>query len=391
MHLAFVTSLVPDGTLTTGYEIANAAIIDGLRRAGIRVSVVGFTWPGKQPVDPDNTVVLGSVDVHTHSASASQRLMWLGRAVAEGQTFSSVKLRQAGAARVRQALRSLEPFDGYVLNGVTLAGAYPDFFRDKPSIFVAHNVEHQSASENAASARSLVGRLLYTREARLLKQLESKLCAQANFVFTLAEEDRAPLGVADDARSTTLSLTTRSSAPLPPSPRHPTYDLALIGTWTWQPNRIGLDWFLERVVPELPHDMTIKIAGRAPAGLRSNHPGVEFVGRVEDATAFVRGAKVVPLISQAGSGVQLKTIETFELGMPTVATRSSLRGIADVPANCIVADEPAAFAMALTQATRLRPADEDGRTFHAAQLQAMDAQIQQGLAALPFHKRRQAA
>lgn len=391
MHLAFVTSLVPDGTLTTGYEIANAAIIDGLRRAGVRVSVVGFTWPGKQPANPESTVVLGSVDVHTHTASVGQRLRWLGRALAEGLTFSSVKLRQAGESRIREALQSIEPFDGYVLNGVTLAGAYPALFRDKPSIFVAHNVEHWSAAENASSARSLVGRLLYTREARLLKQLESKLCGQAAFVFTLAEDDRALLGVADDRRSTTLSLTTCSTAPLPISHRHPTYDLGLIGTWTWQPNRVGLDWFLERVVPELPHAMTIKIAGRAPAGLRSSHPGVDFVGRVDDAIAFVQGAKVIPLISQAGTGVQLKTIETFELGLPAVATRSSLRGIVDVPENCTVADDPAAFALALTHATRLRPVDGDGRAFHAAQLRSMDRQIQGGLAALPFQTRRHAA
>ncbi|MBS9719421.1 glycosyltransferase [Tianweitania sp. BSSL-BM11] len=391
MHLVFVTSLVPDGTLTTGYEIANAAIIDGLRRAGVKVSVVGFTWPGKQPIDPDNTVLLGSVDVQTHTASAKQRLLWLGRAIVEGHTFSSVKLRKAGEARVRQALQKLEPFDGYVLNGVTLAGAYPELFRNKPSIFVAHNVEHQSATENAAAARSLVERLLYTREARLLKQLEAKLCGQADFVFTLAEDDRAPLGIADDRLSATLPLTTRKTAPAPLPSRQPTYDLALIGTWTWQPNRIGLDWFLQRVVPHLPDDMTVKIAGHAPPGLRSDHPGVQFVGRVKDATDFVRGAKVIPLISQAGSGVQLKTIETFELGMPAVATRSSLRGIADVPENCTVADDPAAFALALTHATRLRLPEGDGRGFHAAQMTAMDRQILRGLAALSFALRRQAA
>ena len=52
MHLVFATSIVPDGAPATGYEIANAAIIDALRRAGIRVTVLGFTWPGKAPADP---------------------------------------------------------------------------------------------------------------------------------------------------------------------------------------------------------------------------------------------------------------------------------------------------------------------------------------------------
>jgi hypothetical protein len=391
MHLAFVTSIVPDGTLTTGYEIANAAIIAGLRRLGIRVSVVGFTWPGREPVDPQNTEVLGSVDVQTETASTLQRLRWLGRAIAEGQTFSSVKLREPGEAGLRAAFARLEPFDGYVLNGVQMAGAFPALFLDKPSLFVAHNVEHQSAGENASAARSLVERLLYAREAKLLERLEETFCRRANFVFTLAEEDRRALGVADDQRSAMLPLTTRPDAPTPQASRTATCDIALIGTWTWQPNRIGLDWFLKDVVPHLPYDLTIRIAGRVPSGMTSDHPGVQFLGRVADATAFVRSAKVVPLISRAGSGVQLKTIETFELGLPTVATRLSLRGVDHLPGNCVVANEPAAFAGALVDAVRFPMPDVDGRAFHAAQRRAMDRQLARGIETLGFAARRTAA
>ncbi len=47
-----VTSIVPDGKPATGYEIANKAIIDGLKRAGVKVTVIGFVWPGSTPLDP---------------------------------------------------------------------------------------------------------------------------------------------------------------------------------------------------------------------------------------------------------------------------------------------------------------------------------------------------
>ncbi len=55
---------------------------------------------------------------------------------------------------------------------------------------------------------------------------------------------------------------------------------------------------------------------------------------------FVRSCAVIPLISRAGTGVQLKTIETFEMGLPSVATALSVRGIADIPGNCVVTDDP---------------------------------------------------
>lgn len=381
MHLVFATSIVPDGRPSTGYEIANAAILGALRRAGVRVTVLGFAWPGSQPSEPGQTVLLGHVDVRTDNASLRQKVEWTARAMVAGTTFSSIKLRIVSVDDVRAALRGIGPVDGYVLNSVQLAAAFEGAFNDRPSIFVAHNVEHRSAEENAAAAPSAVQRFLFAREARLLKEIETRLCRKARFVFTLAEEDRAALGVADDARSAVLPLVTREVAP-EPARRTITCDAALIGTWTWQPNRIGLDWFLEKVVPHLRADFRIRIAGRIAGTIETQHPGVEFVGRVPDATDFVRSAAVVPLISTAGSGVQLKTIETFELGLPSVATSLSLRGIGEPPANCVVADDPVAFARALEEAATGTPRDIDGRAFFERQLSGLDRNILRGLAAL---------
>ncbi|MET3523590.1 glycosyltransferase [Mesorhizobium abyssinicae] len=378
MHLLFATSIVPDGALASGYEIANAAIIDALRRAGVRVTVVGFNWPGKPAADPDNTIVLGAVDVRTESASPLQKLAWVAKAMLSGLTFASVKLRTVSDAEVRAAIGRAGPVDGYVLNSVQFAGAFETLFGDRPSIFVAHNVEHRSAEENAASARSLLQRFLFRREARLLKVMEERLCRQARFVFTLAEEDRAALGVASADRSAVLPLVTRTLAPAPAGSRRIDCDAALIGTWTWQPNRIGLDWFLQKVVPHLRPDFRIRIAGGMPSGITSTHPGVEFVGRVPDAQDFVRAAAVIPLISTAGSGVQLKTIETFELGLPSVATSRSLRGIGHRPDNCVVTDDPIAFAAAL-EAAAAKGRDVDGSAFHRRQVKALDAAIRLGL------------
>lgn len=378
MHLLFATSIVPDGALSSGYEIANAAIIAALRRAGARVTVIGFTWPGKAAADPENTVVLGAVDVRTESASPVQKLAWVGKAIFSGLTFASVKLRAVSGHDVQAALERAGPFDGYVLNSVQFAGAFERVFEDRPSIFVAHNVEHLSARENAVAAPGIFQRLLFRREARLLKLVEERLCRRARFVFTLAEEDRVALGVASDDRSAVLPLVTGATAPARKGRRAIDCDAALIGTWTWQPNRIGLDWFLGKVVPHLRPGFRIRIAGHMPSGVTSAHPGVEFVGRVADARAFVRGAAVIPLISTAGSGVQLKTIETFELGLPSVATSRSLRGIDHRPDNCVVTDDPAGFAKAL-EAAAADIHDVDGSTFHRRQVKALDAAVRVGL------------
>lgn len=382
LHLLFVTSLVPDGKPTTGYEIANKAIIDGLVRAGARVTVIGFVWPGSKPLDPESTIVLGEVDVRNDTANFAQKLRWFGKAMMSGLTVSSVKLRVVAKETFRTAIASVEPFDAYVLNGVPLPGAFEDCFDDKPQIFIAHNVEHRSARENAESATSPVQKYLFSRESRLLMGLEKRLCSKASFVFTLADDDIDALGLSGTGRAAALPLVTGADTAKSKG-RKIERDLGLIGTWTWQPNRIGLEWFLREVVPHLDKDIGVAIAGSTPADLKAAWPDVTFAGRVADATDFVCGCAVIPLISRAGSGVQLKTIETFELGLPSVATALSVRGIADIPDNCVVADDPIAFAKAVNaMVARVRAGEDltcEGDAFRAAQLARFNQQIRLGL------------
>jgi hypothetical protein len=266
---------------------------------------------------------------------------------------------------------------------VALPGAFEAVFRDKPSLFVAHNVEHRSARENAEDAKGIIQKLLFSREARILKRLEKRLCDNAAFVFTFAEDDAPALGLSPEKAATfplVMPAGRRSAS------RDIKYDLALIGTWTWHPNRIGLEWFLREVKPLLPSDISIAIAGSTPADLITAWPGINFVGKVPDATAFVESCAVVPLISRAGTGVQLKTIETFELGMPSVATPHSVRGIARIPENCTIADAPAEFAAAIKmRIAQARAGDRqmlDGKAFTRSQIEGMDQALARGLDAL---------
>jgi hypothetical protein len=384
MKLLFATSIVPARNPASGYEIANRAILDGLRRAGADVTVIGFAWPGQEIDETYRTMVLGEIELRTDAAPLADRLTWLARAIGSGTTFSSAKLLRVSAETVRERLAAAGPFDGVILNSVQFAGAFEEVFEDWPCIYVAHNVEHRSARENAASLSGYQA-ALYRREARLLEAIERRLCERSRFVFTLSEEDRAQLAL-DERRSAHLPLVSRREAP-PCRPRRPEFDVGIIGTWSWRPNMIGLEWFLDEVVPLLPDQLDMRIAGHAPADTGSNHRGIRFVGRVADAADFLRQARIVPLFSRAGTGVQLKTIETFELGLPAVATSLSLRGIDTLPENCVVADDPESFARALLAGIRQPLPDVDGSGFHAAQRAALDTAMARGLATLGDQRR----
>lgn len=370
MHLVLVSSLVPVDNPASGFDIANRAVLDGLLALGHRISVVGFLQPGRKPAPGCEMHLLGELEVTNAKVGHRQKLSWLAAAFLNRTSVSSAKMLGVSAGRIQSILDGLAPFDGVVLNSVQLPAAFAQVFRRYPSIYVAHNVEADSALENAERATGAFERFLFRREASYLERYERQLAQDAVALWTFAEADRLGFGHAVSDRAFVLPLVTSWDAPILPDVERQ-HDLGLIGTWSWRPNRIGLDWFLDQVVPHLPRDMSIAVAGQLEGTPAVSHPGIRFVGRVADARAFVAAGAIVPLISRGGTGVQLKSIETFELGMPSVATQASLRGIETVPNNCAPTDDPREFARLLTEKV-IRARDGlsqrlDGAVFHKAQ------------------------
>lgn len=386
MHLVLVSSLVPVENPSSGFDIANRAVLDGLRALGHRVSVIGHLQPGQSAAADGDTYLLGELEVANAKVGAVTKLRWLATAVLNRTTLSSAKMLKTGCRHIEILLQGLQPFDGIILNSVQLPGAFAPVFQKHPTIYVAHNVEADSALENAASASGLLEKLLFKREASLLEEVERQLTQAASAIWTFAEADRFGFGYAVSDRAAVLPLVTCWELPERGVERLPEHDLALIGTWSWKPNRIGLDWFLSKVVPLLPADMSIGIAGQVPDVPAVSHLGLRFLGRVPDARAFVEAGAVVPLISRGGTGVQLKTIETFELGMPSVATRASLRGIGEIPGNCSIADDPVEFARLLAEkVAQVRAGNRQrlsGSAFHRAQKARLLETLKRGLAGL---------
>jgi hypothetical protein len=107
---------------------------------------------------------------------------------------------------------------------------------------------------------------------------------------------------------------------------------------------------------------------------------------VPDQARFLAACRCIALATRAGTGVQLKTLEAFQLGKPTVATPLALRGFSEHPANLRIAEGPGEFAQALAamaaDARAGRIGDIDGAAFVASQKEAMLSSIATGLGAL---------
>jgi glycosyltransferase involved in cell wall biosynthesis len=385
VRLAFLTALIPVEKPDTGFEIANAAILSALRAAGHEVTAFGFLRPGETPADPAGSVVIDHIAIENAEVGGLAKLRWLAKALASGLPVACAKLRLAGAGRLAEAVRAQGPFDALILNSVMLPGAFPELLDLGPCVLVEHNIEHVSARQSANHAGNPVVAWLYEREARLLETIERLLWGKARFVWTLAEEDKSALGPAYQHKAAVLPLVSGAAPALSGSQPEPVHDIGLIGTWSWAPNFIGLDWFLREVCPLLPGDVTVAVAGRLPPGFEAPSPQVRLLGRVPDADDFLRACRIVALSSRAGTGVQLKTVQAMQLGLPAVSTALSCRGFTEIPDNFTLADTPQTFADALMRRLAdIRAGDpqrRDGAAFLARQQAALAAGLARGLEA----------
>lgn len=151
--------------------------------------------------------------------------------------------------------------------------------------------------------------------------------------------------------------TSRPSRPPPPAGEPPR--LCYVGSLSWHPNALGLDWFCKQVWPRvqaLRPDARLTIAGsglptgpdgrpRVPPAWRV--PGVDVVGYVPDLEALYQRslAAIAPVLG--GSGVRIKLLESLRAGMPTVTTSAGAAGLPLTPGGeVLIEDDPRRFAHA---------------------------------------------
>ncbi len=124
-----------------------------------------------------------------------------------------------------------------------------------------------------------------------------------------------------------------------------------VANFAYEPNRNGLRFLLEEVMPrvweQLP-EARLRLVGAGaelPVGADERVEAVGFVARLDDAYAGARCA-VVPLLQ--GGGTPLKFVEALAYGLPVLATPRAAAGLAVSDGrDCVLADGADAFAGAL--------------------------------------------
>jgi glycosyltransferase involved in cell wall biosynthesis len=251
-------------------------------------------------------------------------------------------------ARESARLASAPDRGRVIADGPIAAGALARLARARPVIYNAHNVESSFrgdlADGGAVSTRSL-------------RRFERGLLARSCESWMVSEADMATASeIHPGARLRYVPNVVDVSAIEPVKPAAAGQRAIFVANFAYEPNRNGLRFLLERVLPlvwgELP-EARLMLVGPGLEAIVSEDPRVEAVGFVDDlAEAYGRAAcAVVPLLQ--GGGTPLKFVEALAYGLPVVATGRAAAGLAVRDGeHCLLCDDERGFADAMVQVLR---------------------------------------
>jgi glycosyltransferase involved in cell wall biosynthesis len=226
-------------------------------------------------------------------------------------------------------------------------------------VYDAHNAEGALQAAIAEIERGRLRRLparLYSHiQARRITRFEQRVCASADAVIAVSDEDAAllrpfrtdgrvfvlPNGIVADeyAPAATGALDLGEHA------------LVFTGKMDYRPNVDAMLWFAESVLPHIRErvpDVRLTIVGQKPhprlQGL-ANGESIALTGWVEQVQPFLHAASVYVAPLRMGSGTRLKLLEAMAAGRAIVATSAAAAGLCDeARAAMQIADGAAPFA-----------------------------------------------
>jgi polysaccharide biosynthesis protein PslH len=348
MKILFLTTVLPRKK-RMGSEVASQSLIDAFSTLGNDVTVAGYVRTDDCYEVGSQEVCVGRRPIESKSAGLYP-LLWFARSLLRGLPYSMAKYwSRAFTVFVSSQLRQGH-YDLIVIDHVQMIWLADHIPNQNKLIGLAHNIEHQMYGSFIGEKKKGWRRWVYERESRLLQKQEIGFANRVDQLWALTKSDANFFSGIKKNGSV-------KEIPLPPSTMpsdeklgSKDFDIGLIGSWTWKANEEGLAWFFNRVYPQLPHNLDIRVAGSGASWLEGRFANVKYLGFVDDAQDFLRHARAVAIPTLSGGGIQIKTLDAIASGSKIVATPLAMRGIDDRPATVAVAETPDQFATLLASA-----------------------------------------
>lgn len=362
MQLVFASLIAPCHDIESTENTANLIIAGALRRAGVNVTFIGFKPQKANLAEPDNTICLGDLELNGNMASTRKNLRYLASALWFKKSGLTASLPSIAGYICQHANLAIDKADEIFISGPEITLILKNELTTKPYIYVSHNNSSTHVAQKKIDTLSENAKcVLHTHNE---KTVVSRFKTGHDFFLPLIVP--APSDFKES--------------------RAKAFDVGLVGTWTSEHERAGLEWMLQQVLPCLPESLSLAIAGELPKDFPQRQKRALFLGKVLNQIDFMRQCRVIALPVGSDRGQNLKSKSVFQLGLPAVATSLAVEGITPLPENVIVAKKVKDFARTLSshvldvRTNIVR--DMDGSIFHKTQISIIDKVIKDGLSSL---------
>ena len=323
----------PPLPLTDGGCIAFHALTTGLLQAGHQVKV--FTLftdkhdfkPESMPEEYVQKTDIEGVYVDTNMNLVDVYCNFMTRDPYNLSRFFSVDVD----IRLTRLLQN-EKYDCIILESLFTSPYLPTIRRNVKTkvILRSHNIEHQIWNKLAFGEKNIFNRIYLSYLSKKLYKAEIEAWRSVDGIACISDDDLQFTRALSQKPSYLLPV----AMPLQPAVEMEGNKLRAyhIGSMDWLPNIEAINGFIEDTLPavlkEFP-DFEFHIAGRKmPASLHDKKiPGIVSWGEVESAESFARNFQIMLVPLQSGSGIRIKILEAFAMGIAVISTEQGIRGI----------------------------------------------------------------
>ena len=199
-------------------------------------------------------------------------------------------------------------------------------------IYRAHNVEYVIWQEIAAKTKSFIKKTYLKVQSKRLQTEEMNAIKICDGILAITAKDAQFFNTHfSSIKLMTLPFTVDVSS-YKCEKNYQNKSLFYIGAMDWYPNLEGVNWFIDKVWPEvLKHhrDAMFYIAGKAmPKSLKNmEDKNIINMGEVIDAKKFMEIAPVMIAPIFSGGGLKIKIIEAMAMGKIVVCNPQASTGI----------------------------------------------------------------
>ena len=207
-----------------------------------------------------------------------------------------------------------------------------------PIVLNEHNIESDLLYQKFKLLDKPLFKLIYYREYKTVLKFEQNICKKMSLVLSCSDSDTNKLKQFGADNVFTIPNGVNTHLLLPNTIPVLNNRLVFVGGMGWYPNRFGIIWFIDKVLPlivnEYP-DIQLDIVGNPeplveiPSQYTKN---INVLGFVDDFKPIVHKATLMIVPLNVGSGTRLKVIEGMSLGKCIVSTSKGAEGI-DVTNN----------------------------------------------------------